>query len=187
MGQTAYEAYDSAGRRKYLTGSEGKRFLEAAASMGSRERLFCEAMYYLGCRVSEAIRLTQGDIEAGECVIRVLCLKKRGKMIVRRVPVPEDLAQSLVRLQPENGMRLWDLSRMTAWRIVKRVMAQAGISGVHACPKGLRHGFGVRAAMANVTLNVIQRWMGHSDPATTAIYLAVQDDEERKLIARTWK
>ena len=49
-----------------------------------------------------------------------------------------------------------------------------------------RYAFGVRGALGKVPRNVIQRWMGHSDPATTAIYLAVRDDEERALIRRTW-
>ena len=40
-----------------------------------------------------------------------------------------------------------------------------------ACPKGLRHGFGIRAAGYNVPTNLIQRWMGHASPTTTAIYL----------------
>ncbi len=65
-------------------------------------------------------------------------------------------------------------------------MIDAGIDGVHATVKGLRHAFGVRGALGKVPLSVIQRWMGHSDPTTTAIYLAVRDDEERALIRRTW-
>jgi len=186
MGQTAYEAYDSAGKRKYLTKSEGKDFLHAAATLPSRERLLCETFYYLGCRVGEVIKLTRSDIESPDWVVRIRCLKKRGKVVVRRVPIPESLAADLIALQPIEGELLWKISRMTAWRIVKRAMAIAGITGIHACPKGLRHGFGVRAALASVPVSIIQRWMGHSSPMTTAIYLAVRDDEERQMIAQTW-
>ena len=78
------------------------------------------------------------------------------------------------------------MSRTTAWRTVKRVMRKAGIDGIRATTKGLRHGFGVRGVLGKVPVSVIQRWMGHSDPETTAIYLAVMDDEERELIKRTW-
>src|SRR5438874_13789326 len=40
---------------------------------------------------------------------------------------------------------LWPWSRMTAFRRVQEVIAAAGIpDGPHACPKGLRHGFGVQ-------------------------------------------
>ena len=65
-------------------------------------------------------------------------------------------------------------------------MRQSQISGVHATTKGLRHGFGVRSAMVQIPPHLIQQWMGHADLSTTAIYLSVQDDEERELIEKTW-
>ncbi|MDQ2802515.1 MAG: hypothetical protein M3Y41_07460 [Pseudomonadota bacterium] len=48
------------------------------------------------------------------------------------------------------GMRLWPWSRMTGWRAVHAVMRAAGLDGVHASPKGLRHGFGVAAVTAGI-------------------------------------
>ena len=65
-------------------------------------------------------------------------------------------------------------------------MKAADISGVHTTAKGLRHGFGVRSALGRVPLSPIQNWMGHANSTTTAIYLDVQDEEERALIERTW-
>ena len=53
-------------------------------------------------------------------------------------------------------------------------------------PLDTKDAFGVRAALANIPVSIIQRWMGHSHPVTTAIYLEVRDEEERKMIARTW-
>jgi predicted nicotinamide N-methyase len=65
--------------------------------------------------------------------------------------------------------RLWPWSRMTGWRRVRDVMAQAGIRGPHGSPKGLRHGFGVAAVTADVPLNLVQTWLGHAQLSTTAI------------------
>lgn len=186
MGQSTYEAYDSAGQRKYLTDKEGKRFLKAAASFQARDRLLCEALYYLGCRPSEAIQLGPNDIDVEESVVLIHSLKKRGKVVIRRVLVPKRLAKELRQLSPLTEERIFPISRMTAWRITKRAMGLAGISGTHAMPKGLRHGFGVRAALAKLPLHLIQRYMGHSYSTTTAIYLDVVDDEERALVGRTW-
>jgi hypothetical protein len=39
----------------------------------------------------------------------------------------------------------WAWSRTTAWRHVKAVMATARVAGTPAAPKGLHHGFGVKA------------------------------------------
>ena len=187
MQKETRSAYDTQGRRKYLTRSEGETFLKCAGNLDTQARLLCETVYFTGCRISEALSLTGDDVDQAQAVIRILCLKKRGKSETRRVPVPEMLAKELKSLSSGIGPdRLWSCSRTTGWRIVKRVMNAAGIEGIHATVKGLRHALGVRAAMGKVPLNVIQRWMGHSDPETTAIYLAVQDEEEKALIRRTW-
>jgi integrase len=45
----------------------------------------------------------------------------------------------------------------------------------------LRHGFGVAAVQADV-----QRWLGHANLATTAIYVDAVGIEERALAARMW-
>ena len=63
-------------------------------------------------------------------------------------------------------------------------MADAGIRGPQASPKGLRHGFGVAAVQAGVPLNLIQRWLGHASLETTSIYTQVIGDEERALADR---
>ncbi len=75
---------------------------------------------------------------------------------------------------------------MTAWRVIKDTMRRAGIAGPMSCPKGLRHGFGMRAAGHNVPVSMIQRWMAHASPTTTAIYLDAVGVEERQFASRTW-
>jgi hypothetical protein len=77
-------------------------------------------------------------------------------------------------------IRLWPWSRMTGWRAVHAVMAAAGLKGVPASPKGLRHGFGVAAVTAGIPLNLVQKWLGHAQLSTTAVYAnAVGAEEER--------
>lgn len=49
-------------------------------------------------------------------------------------------------------------------------MMVAQVTGIAACPRGLRHGFGVGTLQAGVPINLTQRWMGHSRLSTTAIY-----------------
>lgn len=187
MQKESRSAYDAEGKRKYLTRSEGIKFLKCAGNLEESGRLLCETVYYTGCRITEALSLTGDDIDQGQAVIRILCLKKRGKSETRRVPVPADLARGLKALGDASGTeKLWSCSRTTGWRTFKLVMNKAGIEGIQATVKGLRHAFGVRGALGKVPLSIIQRWMGHADPATTAIYLAVQDEEERALIRRTW-
>lgn len=188
MIQGTYSAYDSEGRRKYLTLAEGKRFRRCVRRLPQEQACFCLTLYFTGMRISEALALTAQDVDFSTSVLRVRSLKKRAKKEFRRIPIPDSLLSALRKIvdpQPEGP--LWTFSRSTAWRIVKHVMAEAEISGIHATAKGLRHGFGVRGAMAKVPLNLLQLWFGHSQATTTAIYLDVRDEEERELMQRTWK
>lgn len=180
-------AYDREGRRKYLTRGEGQKFLKQVVQQPKQNALFCLMLYYTGCRISEALNLRRTDLDSVTNVIRIQSLKKRTRREIRRIPVPEFLAAELRDPVLSNeGQRLWPFSRTKGWRIIKGVMRDAGITGIHATAKGLRHGFGVRGALEQIPVSLIQSWMGHADSATTAIYLAVQDEEERALIERTW-
>jgi site-specific recombinase XerD len=75
---------------------------------------------------------------------------------------------------------------MTAWRYVRAVMEQAGLSGAQASAKGLRHGFGVAAVSAGIPLNLVQKWLGHANLTTTAIYANAVGAEEKDIAKRMW-
>lgn len=127
------------------------------------------------------------DVDSDAKVICFRSLKKRQRKEIRRIPAPEFLIAGISAIAPPNAEKpVWSFARTTGWRIIKKVMNAAQISGIHATTKGLRHGFGVRGAMKQIPTSLIQSWMGHSDPSTTAIYLDVKDEEERTLIRKTW-
>jgi len=48
---------------------------------------------------------------------------------------------------------------MTAYRKVKAVMKDAGISGIKATPKGLRHAFGIACNQEGIQLNMVPKWL----------------------------
>ena len=66
-------------------------------------------------------------------------------------------------------------------------MRTAEIAGPAATPRGLRHGFAIVAVAAAVPVTMIQKWMGHSDISTTAIYLDASGPEERHIAFRMWR
>jgi Phage integrase family len=68
-----------------------------------------------------------------------------------------------------------------------QVIAAAAIpNGPHACPKGLRHGFGVQAVSRGISLNMVQKWLGHAQLTTTAIYANAVGEGEQSIAARMW-
>jgi integrase/recombinase XerD len=184
------------GNRKYLNDAERRRFIECAKCAPSNAREFCLTLGWSGARISEVLALTPASIDIESGVASIHTLKRRKRGIVRQVPLPPDLLRDLERVfklrsaqrDPELAYaRIWRFSRTTAWRQVKRVMAAAGITGTHAMPKGLRHGFGVKAFQSNVPPHLVQRWLGHASLRTTSIYGDVIGPEERSIAARMWR
>ena len=126
MNPSARTAYDPNGRRKYLSSEEGRRFVLNATDLPREEALFCLTIYYIGCRISEALALRPSDIDLELKVILIRSLKKRGRREMRRVPAPDFLVTGLVALAPANSpWPLWGFSRTTAWRRIKKVMKSA--------------------------------------------------------------
>ncbi len=182
------------GARKHLTAGEREAFLREAELADRQVRTLCMTLAYAGCRLSEALVLTADrvDLEAGVLVIE--SLKKRRSGIYRAVPVPPALLHALDmvhgvrelqgRRSKGRGMRLWPWSRMTGWRAVCSVMEAARLDGPHASPKGLWHGFGGGRRLRGIPLNLVQRWLGHAQLTTTAIYADAVGPEEKDIVRR---
>lgn len=188
--------YDHQGGRKYLTASERRTFIQAAADLNLKEETFCLTLAYTGARISEVLSLAPNRIDFAVQGIIIETLKRRRSGIFRTVPVPQvllerlELAFRIKEIQcdpPKCRERLWPWSRTTAWALVKKTMNMAGIIGPWAMPKGLRHALAVEGTTeAGIPLNVMQRWLGHARIETTAIYANAVGKEERNLAARTW-
>ncbi len=194
--QTGMTLYAADGGRKYLTSGERAAFLRAAEQAERQARTLCMTLAYAGCRLSEALALTVDRVDIAAGVLVFESLKKRRSGIYRAVPVPPKLLDALdlvhgIREQQSRrgngqGVLLWPWSRMSGWRAVHGVMEAAGLDGVHASPKGLRHGFGVAAVSAGIPLNMVQKWLGHAHLSTTAIYADAVGAEEQSIAARMW-
>lgn len=191
----ASSLYAPNGCRKYLNHAERQRALGAMTLLKFDQALFALTLAWTGARVSEILALTPSSfqLECGTVAIQTL---KRRKHSVREVPIPPELMTELDRTfgiacaqrdSETAHRRLWPWCRSTAWRIIKRVMHQSGIIGSHACPRGLRHAFGVGTLQASVPITLVQRWLGHARLSTTAIYVDASGPEETAFAKRYWE
>jgi integrase len=189
--------YDHHGHRKYLTPAERDAFLRTADESEVREvRTFCATLAYTGCRISEALALTADRIDLKDGVIIIESAKKRRTGVYRPVPVPPAFLDMLnmvhnvraaqKRRDRGKSVRLWNWSRTKGWYVVRAVMKAAKITGPHATPKGLRHGFGIKAVTYGVPLNTLQQLFGHAQLSTTSIYADAMGPEKRQLVERMW-
>jgi integrase len=153
-----------------------------------------------GARWGEARTLTWADVDLGKRVI-VLRAENTKSRKQRAIPLSEDLGQELVRLRAlheavlgrlsnaqdavflsPDGVR-WGSPTTNPMRILDRLLLRAGIRKVDAGGQkvdihGLRTTCASRMARRGVSLAIVQRWLGHSDPKLTAQHytdLGVED------------
>ena len=166
----------------------------SAANAASRpaDQTFALTLAHTGARVSEALAVRPMDIDLEAASIRIRTLKRRAEHW-REVPVPPEVLRALefvhaLRSTPAKAADkpLWPWSRATAHRKITKTMADAGVEGPQACPKGLRHGFGFAAVATGVPLSTIAAALGHANLQTTAIYTTAADLKARDFLARMW-
>lgn len=188
---SAMRLYDDESQRLYINANERRRFLLATEQEDAAVRAFCLTLFYTGCRISEARELRFAAIQPQERLISFRSLKKRGQHHIREIPVPAHLIEVFKDLPRALPLPIWTVdgqkvSRVTAYRWIKRVMERAEIVGPQASPKGLRHGYGIHAVRSGVQLHMLQKWMGHASMTTTAIYANAVGDEELEIADRMW-
>lgn len=188
--------FDRQGNRKYLTPSERHQFKAAAFQVSNRACTFCLMLCYSGCRISEALQLKVKNIDFAAGAVVIETLKQRKPGVFRQIPLPDEylkdlnLVFDLKALQKKRDKledRIWSWSRKHGYVQVMDTMRLAGLEGIHATPRGLRHGFAIACIDKGIPLNLIQKWMGHAHISTTAIYANAMGEEERKIASRLWE
>lgn len=160
-----------------------------------RDRALLELLYATGARVSEATGLDVDDVSLvpGE---QAVLLRGKGRK-ERVVPVggyaADALSAYLVRVRPALASagkgtpalflnsRGAQLSRQSAWAILKTAAARAGVEDVS--PHTLRHSFATHLMSGGADVRVVQELLGHASVTTTQIYTAVTQDALREVYA----
>ena len=163
-------------------------------------RVCLTTIYACGLRLLEGVRLQVQDIDGERKLIHIHA-GKGGKD--RYVPLPESCLQFL-RLH-------WLTHRNPVWLFPSPVgdsqqpMSEAGLqralraavqeAGIHkkATVHTLRHSYATHLLEAGVNLRIIQSYLGHASPKTTAIYThltsiteAQSRDTIEKIVASLW-
>lgn len=154
---------------------------------GLRDRALLELLYASGLRISEALGLDVGDVSFVAESVRVIGKGDRERV----VPVGEVALEAIERylevarpalagaatgtkaaeatgplFLSAHGRRL---SRMEAWRVVRRSAQRAGITR-HVSPHTLRHSFATHLLEGGADLRVVQELLGHASITTTQLY-----------------
>lgn len=156
-----------------------------------RDRAMLELAYGAGLRVSEWITLGLRDVFPEEGVLRVF--GKGGKE--RIVPIGRSAIAAVEiykrELRPRIdrgagrgalllGARGTPLTRMGAWKVLRKYVSKAGITK-HVTPHTLRHTFATHLLEGGADLRAVQEMLGHADIATTQIYTHVDREYLRQV------
>jgi integrase/recombinase XerD len=134
-----------------------------------------------GLRIGELMALRLGDVNFTQGVLVV----RHGKgQKQRAIPLTSRASLALRSQTQGRGAQQRVIEAGTArnmYRAIVNLARSVGLEGVH--PHSLRHYFGTQLAERGVRLEVIQELMGHADPATTRVYVAVTGRSLREAVA----
>jgi len=173
----------------YLEPEQVKTVIDVASN--PRDALLVRIPWRTGVRVSEliGIRIQDIDFENRAIVIKVQKMRKRdGKAIERRrvVPIDQgtlDMVKEYLEWRkpfPYRGEFLFPISRQRVDQIYWKLGKRAGITKVgdptvskhtKLHPHILRHSFSIHAIKRGMSIERLQKILGHSSPTTTSVYL----------------
>jgi len=173
----------------YLEPEQVERVLATATS--PRDALLVRIPWRTGIRVSEliGIRVQDIDFESRAILIKIQKQRKRdGKTVERRrlVPIDRDTLGMVReylkwRVQfPYKGDLLFPISRQRVDQVYWKLGRRAGIKEIgdpavskhrKLHPHVLRHSFAIHCVKHGMSIERLQKILGHSSPTTTSVYL----------------
>jgi integrase/recombinase XerD len=156
-----------------------------------RDRAMLELAYGAGLRVSEWISLGIRDVLLEEHLVRVFGKGSKERLVPIGRSAIGAIAMYLRELRPslEKGegkgtlflsARGKPLSRMGAWKILRKYVERAGIVK-RVSPHTLRHSFATHLLEGGADLRAVQEMLGHADISTTQIYTHVDREYLRSV------
>jgi integrase/recombinase XerD len=177
-----------------LTVEEVSRLLAAPTlddPLAFRDRAMLELAYGAGLRVSEWITLGVRDVLFEDKLVRVFGKGSKERLVPVGRSAIGAVATYIRELRPrlEKGggkgvlflnARGEPLSRMGAWKILRRYVERAGIEK-SVSPHTLRHSFATHLLEGGADLRAVQEMLGHADISTTQIYTHVDREYLRQV------
>jgi integrase/recombinase XerD len=191
--------------RAYLGADQVERLI--AAANNRRDALLVRIPWRTGIRVSEIIniRIQDIDFENRAIVIKVQKMRKRdGKLTERRRIIPVDQG-TLDKVReylewrkqfPYKGELLFPISRQRVDQIFWKLGRKAGIDEIgdpavskhrKLHPHVLRHSFAIHCIKNGMSIERLQKILGHQSPTTTSVYLQYSVADMHEDYDRVWQ
>jgi integrase len=162
-----------------------------SVAMNPRDVLLIRILWRTGIRVSELIglRISDIDFDGRALIIKVQKMRKRdGKAIEKRRMVPIDQAtldmiKEYLQWRKQfsyEGDLLFPITRQRVNQIFWKLGRKAGITEIgdpaiskhrKLHPHALRHSFSIQCIKKGMSIDRLQKILGHASPTTTSVYL----------------
>lgn len=150
-------------------------------------------LYKTGARVSEATQLRVGDLQIGrrDGGHALVTLHGKGGRI-RQCPLRPEIERVLAELVDGRGAddavflnrRRQPFTRFGVYSVVERCAAQVpALAGRKITPHVLRHTTACHLVFADVDINTVRAWLGHSSIDTTNVYAEISLKMKAEAIA----
>ena len=151
----------------------------------SQEKLIIWTLLETGLRVSELCSITPENILWQQKSIRItgkggIHGKKSKKRVVPMSPRVQVLLEHYFAINDK-----WPVGSRQVQKIVKEIANRAKLTKP-VSPHILRHTFATIALQKNISLATVQKILGHSRLATTAIYLNFTDEHVVEEFSKKW-
>ena len=191
--------------KAYLEPEQVERLIAVATN--PRDALLVRIPWRTGIRVSELIGINVSDIdyERRGVIIKVQKMRKRdGKTVERRRVVPIDqgtleMVREYLKWRerfPYRGEFLFPISRQRVDQIYWKLGRRAGIGpiGDPAITQHrklhchhMRHSFAIHCIKRGMSIERLQKILGHQSPTTTSIYLQYSVADLHEDYDRVWE
>ncbi|MCK5260955.1 MAG: tyrosine-type recombinase/integrase [Thermoplasmatales archaeon] len=165
---------------KYLTKTKVEEVLETAKSDNKRNFLILNTLWRTGMRNSELVKLKKKDIDTEDK--RIFIHQGKGKKD-RWIPLENTLGD-LLTFYSSDMIREDTIFPLTTAQI--RNIAKRYRGDNHMTPHTLRHSFAVYCLKNGMNIRNLQLILGHSDLATTAIYLDLIGEDVMADFQKVW-
>lgn len=156
---------------------ELRALLESARADRERDHLMILVAFWHGLRASELIGLTANSIK--DEYLTVKRLKGSLKTVQPLISHPDKLFDERKLLFDytcgmHGNQRLFPVSRISFWRIMRKHCLAAGIPEHKAHPHALKHTIAAQT-IEHAGIENTRQWLGHKSISSTGEYLRVTD------------
>lgn len=160
--------------REALTKEEFETLRTGAKTL--RQKALLELLYSTGCRLEEVEQMKKTDIDWQRLQIRVVGKGNKERVVYINATCQVHLRKYLMsRLDDCDSVLVTErrpikfMGKRAIQREIKKIGEQSGLNK-EVYPHLIRHTFATHKLNSGMSLNILQRILGHDDPSTTLVY-----------------